>query len=132
MQVLIPHGILMLPCCILRIVVGPLYFYFLHSFFIEPCFLLALFFPSVNFISSFFSCKYFSLFHIATSWNNSSHYSFWHTLMILATMPYSFLSFLFLSPLTLLGSNIPSLLHNPSMIHLSKDFTWKESANSSL
>jgi hypothetical protein len=40
-----------------------------------------------------------------------------------------FLSYLFFVALTLPGSRILSLLHNPSTIHLSKDVIHKESAN---
>jgi hypothetical protein len=117
-------------CSIFRTVIGPLDLTHSMPLLLNLFFLLVHFFPSARFMSSYFSCESFSLFHRVSLGKNSTHYSFLHTLMILATMPYAFLSFLFLFALTLPGSGIPSLLHSPSEIHLAKDFTHKESANS--
>jgi hypothetical protein len=67
-----------------------------------------------------------SLLHKVVMGKISAHCPFQHTLLILATMPYVFLSFLFLAALTLQAQGTPSLLNNPLGDPFSQGFHVQE------
>jgi hypothetical protein len=91
---------------------------------------LVLYFPSTKFMYSYFSWKSFSLFHrvvqerihlIIPSLTHPHDYSYDAIRILEFPLP------CFTHPSRL---RYPLLLHIPSTIHLAKDFTHKESANS--